>query len=187
MPARLRRDTLWVSDTGLPQLEFIVDSLTVARVLNIEASCENPVYQSTFDRMLLTLAALYGHEFQHKAGFFSSHDWRPREWNVTADKLCNIALDTKTNIHHRYIEDFSAYLQDGCSLQVYSDGGMREGSGAAAYAIFLVHPDEDFTIALAEVNAIYVPGARSAFEMEVVAADRAVAAVAGIKAVPEHH
>jgi len=117
----MNRDSLWECTSATPQLEFIVDSLTVAKVVNMQASCDNAYYRPAFDRMITKLAGMYDGVFQHKAGYLATHDWRPREWNLTADRLCNISLDLGRNLHHVFIPDLAGKLHDGRALQVYSD------------------------------------------------------------------
>ena len=85
-----------------PQPEFVVDLLKVCNVINMEAACTNVDYKAPFDRMLSMLSELYEGPVSHKAGFLATHDWRPREFNPTADRLCNIALDIEEDIHHDF-------------------------------------------------------------------------------------
>ena len=55
--------------------------------------------------------------------------------------------------------------------------GLRQGTGAAAYAVYLVRPLEPERIQLAMVDAIHLEHQTSAFAMEVIAADRAIQAI----------
>ena len=140
----------------------------------MEASCNNPLYEDAFSRMLGNLATLYASKFLHKAGYMATHDWRPRELNRTADRLCNIALDTKNSFRIEYVPELAAKLREGVALQVFSDGGLRDDEGASAYAVYIVHTREGSRLELALVDAIYLREQESAFAMEVVAADRAI-------------
>ena len=176
-PRRLLRDQLWLKDHSKPQLEFVVDSLTVANVVNMDACCDNPRYKPAFDRMLTRLAESYDTVFQHKAGFMATHEWRPREWNVTADRLCNVCLDEQAGFRHVFVDEIDKLILEGYSLQVYSDGGLRGTVGAAAFAAFLVDPNADNSLKLAVVDAVYLHDQESAFALEVIAADRAVSEV----------
>ena len=88
--------------------------------------------------MQANLANLYDSEFQYKAGFMATHEWRPRKFNTAADYLCNISLDEGSDVRHVFVHDIPGYLQDGWATQVYSDRGLRDNIGAAAFAIFLV-------------------------------------------------
>ena len=181
MPRRLERDRLWSCNAAKPQLEFIVDSAIVANVVNMEAHCDNLNYKPTFDRMMTNLAALYDAAFVHKAGYLATHEWRPREWNVTADRLCNIALDTQQDFSYEFVPDLAARVGEGAAVQVYSDGGLRGTLGASAFAVFLVDSVADHRIELASVDAIFIRDQESAFAMEVVAADRAITAIRDLR------
>eukprot|EP00930_Biecheleria_cincta_P084405 TRINITY_DN73884_c0_g1_i1.p1 TRINITY_DN73884_c0_g1~~TRINITY_DN73884_c0_g1_i1.p1 ORF type:complete len:103 (+),score=13.55 TRINITY_DN73884_c0_g1_i1:162-470(+) len=70
---------------------------TGAAFVDIEAECTNVDYKPAFDRLPALLA---------------THDWRPWEWNVTADRLCNIALDSEESFRH----DFGIGLQGAGAL-----------------------------------------------------------------------
>ena len=63
----------------------------------------------------------------------------------------------------------------GASLQIFSDGGLRDQRGAAAFAIYLVDTRTD-DIALAAVDAVHLDHQSSAFRLEAIAADRAIQA-----------
>ena len=59
---------------------------------------------------------------------------------------------------------------------MYSDGGLCDNEGSAAYAIFLVHTATN-DIELARVEAIFLESQQSVFAMEAMAADRAIECV----------
>ena len=57
--------------------------------------------------------------------------WRPRRWNLGADYLCNLAMDTSQNWKEVDAAALADALRSGCNLQLHSDGGLRQGSCAA--------------------------------------------------------
>ena len=90
----MNRDNLFCKNRN--QLEFIVDNQTVAGLCNCVSPIRNSYYKPVVDRMRLTLFRIY-HTFEHKAGIFDSHDWRPREFNTPPDVVCNWTLDVQTD------------------------------------------------------------------------------------------
>ena len=130
--------------------------------------------------MVTNLAKRFDCDFEHKAGYLATHDWRPREYNKTADLLCNIALDNACNLRQQFVPSIADLLGQGASLQIYSDGGLRGSSGAAAFAAFVVDVANASSLTLVLVDAIHLEAQDSAFAMEVIAADRAIQAAVDI-------
>ena len=63
--------------------------------------------------------------FEYKAGFFSCHDWRPREYNALADRVCAWVTHKGQNIKNLDIHSVSEALGDGSCIQILSDGGYN--------------------------------------------------------------
>ena len=76
VPTRLKRAQLWIHHSTKPQLEFIVDNLTLAELMNIEASITNPFYDVVVNRMRSKVHHMYRSTFEYKGGFLNPHEWR---------------------------------------------------------------------------------------------------------------
>ena len=107
-------------------------------------------------------------------------DRRPREYNATADRQCNIAMGVQSDLQVGLMHDIHGALAGGAVLQVYSDRGRRNNGAAVAYVVFLVDVHKYNQLELAVVNALYVTTPITAFAMEVPAADKAIRIVIDI-------
>ena len=101
--------------------------------------------------------------------------WRPREFNVKADRLCNQALNTRSNF--AFIEgDITAYGTQDMQWEAFSDGGCR-GERIFAfvwiiYAVWVTGATRHlFTIAF---GYDVVEGDHSSFATELWGLERAV-------------
>ena len=174
-PAYLQRDQSWLPSTSRPQLEFVVDNLVVAQLMNLETRVDNPVYEDDIGKMRNNVFIAYTSFFDYKAGYYSCHDWRPREYNALADRVCNRVLDQQRDfvcIDWKQIVD---RLNHGDALQIHSDGGY-DGTNGAAAAVFLCFSLEagEWIPRVMGFVGIFIEFARSSFAAELRAADIAI-------------
>ena len=92
-----------------------------------------------------------------------------------ADCVCNWILACKTDLSDLDLHDVAARLQRGEHLQIHSDGGYRNGCGAAA-AVVLTYAllDGLRTPSVVGYWGAYIGEAKSAFHTELIAADVAI-------------
>ena len=108
-------------------------------------------------------------------GFFDPVDWRPREWNIGADYLANCALQAQMAGGTITNEMVQQCLHEKKVLQFFTDGGYK--SPAGAFSVQLVEHYFDNGTAKRHMIGYWcetVCDARSAFEMELLALDKAV-------------
>ena len=112
-----------------------------------------------------------------REAFWGSHVWRPREYNKLSDRVCNWILKDRANLERIDMERVRLAMQHGACLQISSDGGFKEGVGAAAIAVVLIIGDVldiDSRTAIASYMAKHWQQACSAFQMELIAAEMAI-------------
>ena len=174
-PICLKRDQLWDVRPGRPQLEFVVDNQAIAQLMNLEVRSDNSAYEEDAARMRTNTYLAYSRHFDYKGGYLSCHDWRPREYNALADRVCGWVLARGCNLFDIDLETISHRLKLGGHLQIHSDGGYNGIRGAAA-AVFIVyvHKDSAWCPEVFGYCGMLIDPARSAFHAELVAADLAI-------------
>ena len=180
LPLELNRDRLFFNHgAGSVGLEFAVDSQCVAGLANATLAVHNPMYDPCVRRIRNGLAKLYTTGWSYKADYMDPVDWRPREWNAGADYLANYALAEKTSgstlTPDLLQQMFVTTRADKGAVQVFTDGGYTTTGGA--YGIQMVAWSERDGMIHRRVAGYlyaYFPDAHSAFQMEVMALDRAV-------------
>ena len=76
LPVTLPRDQLWGRQTTRPQLEFVVDNLTLANIANGHARITNEFYAAALGRIQGRLRRLFQWSFDYKATLSDPVDWR---------------------------------------------------------------------------------------------------------------
>ena len=106
-------------------------------------------------------------------------DWRAREWNKGADHLATYALQTGRTGGTLDAPMMKASLQQYFALQFYSDGGFVHGRGGAAGIQLLGYSREGGVVNRCVIGYyhIFEPTATSAFQMELLGLERALAVV----------
>ena len=106
-------------------------------------------------------------------------DWRPREWNAGADYLANYVMAQEacgSTLTPDCLRQISATaLAEKSALQIFTDCGYTAKGGA--YGIQMVAWSErDGMVHRHMVGYLYAyfPDAHSAFQMEIMALDKAV-------------
>jgi hypothetical protein len=122
LPALLARDKLWTRGINRPQLEFVVDNLTLANIANGTARATNPYYRAPLDRIRAGIGNLFCSRFGYKAAFLDRVDWRPREFNKVTDRVTNWVLDGGIDVDTLREEDLTRYLREATAIQAFSDG-----------------------------------------------------------------
>ena len=89
MTRNLKRDNMWVARSAKPQLEFVVDNQPMAQLMNLDIWVNNPLYEVDIANVRQNLSSLYTGPFDYRGGFLNCFDWRPREYNRQADRVCN--------------------------------------------------------------------------------------------------
>ena len=141
LPRLMGRDSLWLQDVPA-QLEFVVDNQALAGILNSELMVTNEFHLPVVSRIRDACYRLYQHYFSHKAGYFPSHDWRPREFNEAPDTICNMVLRRKSNVESLDLNAVAQRISEGSHIQIFSDGGYCHGAGAAAFVVVLASPGD---------------------------------------------
>jgi len=176
LPAFLARDGLWTRGVARTQLEFVVDNQKLANIANGLAAVANQFYQAPLDRIRAGLRQLFHAQFEYKATFLDPVDWRPREFNTAADHVANCVLAGQADVNALQDEDVCRCAQTATAIQVFSDGGYVHGLGAAAIVIVAVREEGgQFHHEIVGARGVLVKPARSAFQMEVMALDMAIA------------
>ena len=181
LPLFLQRDSLWLdsgSDARI-QMEFVVDNATLADLSNGLVPIRHEHYRAPIQRIRLGIKDIFK-TVQYKASFLEPVDWRAREFNTAADHIANYILDQRMDVS-RWDEDIVMRSREAiCGVQIFSDGGYaaRDGgvkSGAAAVVVILIPKNGGVQCAyLGGWAGWYLAEARSAFEAEVIALDKAV-------------
>ena len=78
------------------------------------------------------------------------------------------------SFQRRYVECTRSEMTRLQAVQVYSDGGKRDGHGAAANVIFGINAATPSELVLLEADCVFLADQTSAFKMEAIAIDRAV-------------
>ena len=109
-------------------------------------------------------------------------DWRPREFNASADHVANCVPAARADICTLDKSRICESRSSACGLQVFSDGGFVQGRGAAAFVVTSVHcvGDELVQESLG-ARGVWMQGAVSAFQAEVIALDLATDFVASLQ------
>ena len=102
-------------------------------------------------------------------------DWRPREWNVGADYLVNLARYTQTSGRNLTTDSIRQTIDSNAAIQVFSDGGYTGECGAYGMQV-IAYParTEDLQPHMVGYSFAYVRDAISAFQMEFLGLDTAV-------------
>ena len=100
LPATMERDALWCEFVPGPQLEFVVDNQSLADLANIHAKVTNDFYRPSVDRIRTNIQRAFAGYFSHKAGYLDPVDWRPREFNCSADLVADCAIASKMGYQH---------------------------------------------------------------------------------------
>ena len=172
---QLNRDRTWQLGGSRPQLEFVVDNETVAGLMNAEIQIRNEHYESIIARMRQNLFTAFSDSFDYKGGYFSCHDWRPREYNQQADAVCNWVLDDCKDVEDLDALEISTKLAAGQVLQLFSDDGYDGASGAASFVVVCSeYKHGSWHTAICWYKGIYMQEAHSSFQAELIAADAAI-------------
>ena len=165
-------DKIWKRGLPRQQLELVVDNQTLANLANGEASVSNEYYRAPLDRIRMRLLYLFQHVFDYKADFLDPVDWRPREFNATADHAANCILQDSSDVDTRSQSGLLDTLNDAVAVQIFSDGGYANNEGAAAFVLTSVHDrGNHFETVIIGARGILMKNARSAFHAEVTALD----------------
>ena len=183
LPPMSDEDPPWELGVGLPQMMFVVDSQTVADVMNCLSACSNPEYTMAFERMMNRLAVCFGKGVVPPAGWRNFVQWRRRAYNTLADAASNLALKHRNGhntLDHRSVSE--AVADSRCALQFFSDGGHVPGYGSAhAFAVVLwTYDGSSWHRRVAGTAATFYAG-RSAFEAEVLGLDAAISWAAQLR------
>ena len=120
---------------------FRGDAQAVFNVLNGKASLQDSELQPLFARVVGRIAELIEGGMQPPKESDDPFEWRPRRFNVRADAICNIVLDTSQDIRFQS-DDFKTILSMRPHFLVYTDGGTRNnGTSAIGWVIYAVLPD----------------------------------------------
>ena len=181
LPRFLKRDLLWFNkgpQTNV-QVEFVVDNASLADLANGVLAIKNDFYKAPVHRIRNRIREIFD-VVQYKGLFLEPVDWRPREYNTAADHIANYILDQgrdETSWEERVVLD---NLDNIRGLQIFSDGGYaarggRNKVGAAAVVIVVIPREGGADNAyIAGWAGWFLAHARSAFEAEVIALDKAV-------------
>ena len=125
--------------------------------------------------MRQNLFHLFISHFDYKGGFLSCHDWRPREFNTLADRVCNWVLDRQSDLYSLDLQEIATNVAHGAMLQIHSDGGYDGTSGSAAVVpICFFHRDGFWEPCAQGYQGFFLKSAHSAFHAELVGADAAI-------------
>lgn len=125
--------------------------------------------------MRQNLFQLYISHFDYKGGFLNCHDWRPREFNALADRVCNWVLDKQSDLNNLDLQEIATKVAHGAMLQIHSDGGYNGTTGSAAVVpICFCHQDGLWVPFAQGYQGIFLKTAQSAFHAELVGADAAI-------------
>ena len=127
-------DDLW--QPGKSCFLFVSDAQSVVNALNGHAPLQRPEHRPLFERVSRNVSNLLRDGWQPPRVWHDPFNWRPREYNVRADAVCNAVLDCGCDI--RYVtEDLPAIQALRPNYLVYTDGGSRyRGTSAYAWIIY---------------------------------------------------
>ena len=122
-------DTLW--DRGARNFRFVVDCQPLAEILNGRWLLADISCHPLFVRLARMLAELLQDGWQPRRPWDDPVEWRGRDWNGSADFMCNLAMDTQQSWHYLDMDKFVDCRRKGCNLQMHTDGGLRSHGCAA--------------------------------------------------------
>ena len=115
-------DSSW--QRGPQCFKFILDSRSVAQVLNGQAVLKDDAYGPLFERMGANTAKLLGKGLLPPRPWDDPFEWGPRCFNVRDDAVCNLVLDTDTDFAY-LSSDVEAIMRMRPHFFIYSYGGCR--------------------------------------------------------------
>ena len=175
LPPTLARDCLWTTGLSNLQLEFVVDNQALAHIANGIGKISNDLYRAPLDWIRKHLLTICQHGFEYKSAFLDPVDWRHREFNTAADRVANCVLSRQGDVDTLDDAIVLECMRSAIGLQVFSDGGLAQGLGAAAFVVTAVHHvNSSFEYSVLGARGILLRNARSAFQAEVLALDIAI-------------
>ena len=132
---------------------------------NIEMAVNTPLYEGEVHRIRQALKDIFSNTFETKAGYLNPVEWRPREYNSPPDTVCNWVLDQRDDLSNLSLDSAIDAVTAGMPLQIHSDGGFRDGVGAAAFVVH-AHESRTGTITRIGYSGSFMCSARSAFHAE---------------------
>ena len=128
------RDHRWDMTGG--RLNLIMDSKMLADLLNGVATTSKENLSIICQRSIQHIEACIRCSLHPPCVGEDFCEWRPRDYNKLADRLCNIALDT--GINHEWICDQATEMHYArANWTIYTDGGCRnEGISSYGWVIY---------------------------------------------------
>ena len=174
MPRALVRDNLWNKHVGKTQLEFVVDSKTLADIANIYVPIDNAFYRPPLERIRRSLRFAYSSCFAYKGHFLDPVDWRAREFNTAADLVADVVMANREAIDTIEVDRVQHLMNKQGALQIFTDGGYKDGVGSAA--MLLIHISWDggeLQRQIIGVRGLFLQPAHSSFHAEISALEMA--------------
>ena len=112
------KDSQW--DSGRQRFVSIVDSQRVQQVICGHASLTNDAYRPVVRRMMSRLVSLLDIGIFPPTDISDPVQWRPREYNIRADWLCNQALDSRSS-YSFLDENVDAYRTNETQWETFPD------------------------------------------------------------------
>ena len=169
-------DQQWSHDSHC--LSIVVDCEVLANLLNGTVASMSEEHQPVFRRMARALASLLGREWRPRTPRADMVEWRPRKYNVQADRLANYAMNSACRWESVDSDSLRDALRSGCNIRLCSDGGLRyrDGSAGCAWVLYCVQRHgEAWIFSMLGHAGFHVSGATSAFVAEILALDAALA------------
>lgn len=179
------KDDTWMVDR--PQIELIVDSQVVCKLLTGQAALDNPKCQPQLREALKSIEVLLDVGWTPRYLMLPLIKWRPRKFNTLADQLATSAMKLCTDLNFIDAEAVRSMNWSRSQIQLFSDGGsnMNENIASIGFVAILWHFDGRVWIRRPILaGARFYPNLRTAFDAEKNAASQFLSLVSTL--VPKH-
>ena len=153
---------------------IISDNQLLVDILTGHAVNTNDNLEPIFIRITNHIASIHHLGYRTALPGGEYVNWRYREFNKSADKQCNIALDnghSHLSLHPRCY----TYLARRANIFLQSDGGCRHlNASATGWSIKAIHPDNSKLVILAR-GANLITTNHNSLTIEAIAMDEALA------------
>ena len=128
---------------------MVVDNQTIYSLLSGHDSTNNDTYHDLCNTITNNFDAILHSGRKLPFDWSGPIEWRYRELNKPADRVCNITFDTETSFTWKQ-PNYDSFINNNNNLYISSDGGCRyKGHSATGWRIIAVHSDNNTAVVIA--------------------------------------